>query len=76
MVNKWGRRPVSFKEALQTIGPELISNVLNWLKWDRGSRGEGSGVRADGHTGGRKRSCQTFMRGGVKEKGGNSLTCY
>ena len=57
------------------IGPELISDILNRLKWDGGSRGEGSGIRADGHTGGRKRSCQTFVREGIKEEGGNSLTC-
>ena len=63
-MNKWGRRPISFKGVLQTIGPELISDILNRLKWDGGSRGEGSGVSADGHTGGRKRSCQMFMRGG------------
>ena len=37
--------------------------------------GERRGVSSDGHTGGRKRSCQTFVREGVKEKGGNSLTC-
>ena len=55
-----GEKTISLKGSLQTIGPELISDVLNWLKWDGGSRGEGSGVRADGHTGGRKRSCQTF----------------
>ena len=49
---------------------ELISDVLNRLKWDGGGRGEGSGVRADGHTSDRKHSCQTFVREGVKEKGG------
>ena len=74
-MNKWGGRPISLKGALQTIGPELISDVLNRLKWDGGSRREGSGVSADGHTGGRKHSCQMSVREGIKEKGGNSLTC-
>ena len=57
------------------IRPKLVSNVLDRLKRDGGSRGEGRGVSANGHTGGRKRSCQTFVREGIKEKGGNSLTC-
>ena len=74
-MNKWRRSPISLKGSLQMIGPELISDVLNRLKWDGSSRGEGSGVSADGHTGGRKRSCQTFVREGINEKGGNSLTC-
>ena len=72
-MNKWGRGPISLKGVLQAIGPELISDVLNRLKRDRGSRREGSGVRANGHTGGRRRSCQTFVREGIKEKGGNPL---
>ena len=74
-MNKRGIGSISFKGALQTIGPELISDVLDRLKWNGGSRGEGSGVSADGHTDGRRRSCQTFVREGIKEKGGNSLTC-
>ena len=69
MMNKWGGRPIGFKGTLQTIGPELISDVLNWLEWDGGSRGEGSGVRADRHTDGRKRSCQTFVRKRDKREG-------
>ena len=67
-MNKWGRRPISLKGAPQAIGPELISDVLDGLKWDGGSRGEGSGVSANGHTGGRKRSCQTFVREGIKRR--------
>ena len=58
---------------MQPIGPELISDVLDRLEWDGGSRGEGGRIRADGHTGGRNRSCQTFVRKGIKEKGGNPL---
>ena len=46
----------------------MISDVLNRLEWDGGSRGEGRWVSADGHTGGRKRSCQTFVREGVKRR--------
>ena len=69
-MNEWGRRSIGFKGTLQTIGPELISDVLNRLEWDGGSRGERSGVSADGHTGGRKHSCQTLVREGIKEKGG------
>ena len=57
------------------IRPELVSNVLNGLKGYGSSGGEGRRVSADGHTDGRSRSCQTFVREGVKEKGGNSLTC-
>ena len=74
-MNKGGTRPIGFQGTLQTIRPELVSDVLNRLKRDGSSRGERSGVRADGHTGGRKRSCQTFVREGIKEKGGNSLIC-
>ena len=74
-MNKGGMRPIGFQRALQAIRPKLVSNVLNGLKRDGSSRGEGSGISADGHTGGRKRSCQTFVREGIKEKGGNSLTC-
>ena len=57
------------------IRPKLVSDVLNRLKGDRGSGGEGCGISADGHTIGRKCSCQTFVREEVKEKGGISLTC-
>ena len=57
------------------VRPKLVSDVLNRLKGDGSSGGEGSRISADGHTGGRKRSCQTFVRERIKEKGGNSLTC-
>ena len=53
---------------MQAIRPKLVSNVLNGLKRDGSSRGEGSGVSADGHTDGRKCSCQTFVREGIKRR--------
>ena len=51
----------------------MISNVLDRLKGDGSSGGEGRGIGANGHTGGRISSCQTFVREGIKGKGGNPL---
>ena len=50
------------------IRPKLVSDVLNRLKRDGGSGGEGSRISADGHTGGRKGSCQMFVRGRIKRR--------
>ena len=58
---------------MQTIRPKLVSNVLNGLKRDGSGRGEGRRVSADGHTGGRKHSCQMFVREGVKRREENPL---
>ena len=74
-MNKWGRGPISLKRTLQAIRPELISNVLNGLKGDGSSGGEGGRIGANGHTEGRICSCQTCVRKGVKENGEKSLTC-
>ena len=46
----------------------MISDVLNRLKGDGGSRREGRRVWSNRHTGGRKHSCQTFVRGGLKRR--------
>ena len=67
-MDKRGIGPISFQRTLQTIRPKLISNVLNRMKGNGRSRGEGGGVSADGHTGGRKRSCQTFVREGIRRR--------
>ena len=73
-MNKRGIGPIGFKGVLQAIGPELISNVLNRMKGKGGSGGEGRGISANGHTRGRISSCHMFVREGIKEKGGESLT--
>ena len=58
---------------MQAIRPKLVSDVLNRLKGDGSSGRERRRIGANGHTGGRISSCQTFVREGVKEKGGNPL---
>ena len=72
-MNKRRRRPIGFKRALQAIRLKLISNVLNRLKGDGSSGGEGRWIIANRHTGDRNYSCQMFVREGIKEKGGIPL---
>ena len=67
-MNKWRGGPIGFKRALETIRPKLISDVLNGLKRDGSSRGKGKGIGSNGHTGGRKCSCQTFVRERIKRR--------
>ena len=77
-MNKQSQRPIGFTGKLQEIRPKLVSNFLNRMnrmKGDGSSGGEGRGTRSNRYTGGRSCSCQTFVRGEVKEKGGKSLTC-
>ena len=66
--------PIGFQGKLQTIRPKLVSDVLDRLKGNGSSGGEGGRIGANGHTEGRICSCQTCVRG-VKEKGEESLTC-
>ena len=72
-MNKRGRSPIGLQRWLQTIGPELISNILNQVKGNGGSGREGRRIGTNRHTRGRSCSCQLFVREGVKEKGGNPL---
>ena len=55
--------------------PKVVSNVLDQPKRNESSRREGRRVGADGHTGSRKCSCQTFVREGIKRREEKSLTC-
>ena len=72
-MDKGGGRPIGFKGVLKTIGPQLVPYVLNRVK-GKGSGGRERGrIGPNGHTEGRICSCQTFVRRGVKEKGGNPL---